>query len=147
MDVVHAVNFQPVSLTGRMGKSEREKYRITVPDCVQRIEEQTDGQVTVDDWFPVPSCMPLTNVIEAFSSKPKYELSIHFACGAGTYIFEDADTKKFVPLTKFCDIQGMLELFEDKAEEIRSGKNKYFTMLEVVRKLKGFVDSKNSQQD
>ena len=72
----------------------------------------------MDDWFPVPSCMPLTNIIEAFSSKPKYELSIHFACGAGTYVFEDADTKKFVPITKFCDIQGMLELFEDKVEEI-----------------------------
>jgi uncharacterized radical SAM superfamily Fe-S cluster-containing enzyme len=142
MDVVHAVNFQPVSLTGRMGKKEREKYRITVPDCIQRIEEQTNGQVTIDDWFPVPSCMPLTNVIEAFSSKPKYELSIHFACGAGTYVFEDEDTKKLVPLPQFCDLQGMLELFEDKAEEIRSGKNKYFTMLEVVRKLKGFVDSK-----
>ena len=28
MDVVHAVNFQPVSLTGRMTKKEREKYRI-----------------------------------------------------------------------------------------------------------------------
>jgi hypothetical protein len=140
MDVVHAVNFQPVSLTGRMGKQEREKYRITVPDCIQRIEEQTDGQVTVDDWYPVPSCMPLTNVIEAFSSKPKYELSIHFACGAGTYIFEDADTKKFVPMTRFCDLQGMLELFEDKSEQIRSGANKYFTMLEVVRKLKGFID-------
>jgi len=142
MDIVHAVNFQPVSLTGRMGKQEREKYRITVPDCIQRIEEQTDGQVTVDDWFPVPSCMPLTNVIEAFSSKPKYELSIHFACGAGTYVFEDEDTKKFVPLTRFCDLQGMLELFEDKAEEIHSGKNKYFTMLEVVRKLSGFIDKK-----
>ena len=140
MDVVHAVNFQPVSLTGRMGKTEREKYRITVPDCVQRIEEQTNGQVTVDDWYPVPSCMPLTNVIEAFSSKPKYELSIHFACGAGTYVFEDADTRKLVPMTRFCDLQGMLELFEDKSEQIRSGANKYFTMLEVVRKLKGFID-------
>ncbi len=142
MDVVHAVNFQPVSLTGRMGKTEREKYRITIPDCIQRIEEQTNGEVTIDDWFPVPSCMPLTNIIEAFSSKPKYELSIHFACGAGTYIFEDEDTKKFVPLTKFCDIQGMLELFEDKSEEMRSGKNKYFTMLEVVRKLSSFIDKK-----
>ena len=129
MDVVHAVNFQPVSLTGRMGKTEREKYRITVPDCIQRIEEQTQGQVTVDDWYPVPSCLTLTNVIEAFSSKPKYELSIHFACGAGTYIFEDADTKKFVPMTRFCDLQGMLELFEGKSEEIRYGANKYFTML------------------
>ena len=142
LDVVHAVNFQPVSLTGRMGKQEREKYRITVPDCIQRIEEQTSGQVTVDDWYPVPSCMPLTNVIEAFSSKPKYELSIHFACGAGTYVFQDEDNKKLVPMTRFCDIQGMLELFEDKAEEIHSGKNKYFTMLEVVRKLKSYVDTK-----
>jgi uncharacterized radical SAM superfamily Fe-S cluster-containing enzyme len=140
MDVVHAVNFQPVSLTGRMGKTEREKYRITIPDCIQRIEEQTNGEVTIDDWFPVPSCMPLTNVIEAFSNKPKYELSIHFACGAGTYIFEDEDTKKFVPLTKFCDIQGMLELFEDKVGEIHSGKNKYFVMLDVVRKLSSFID-------
>ncbi len=142
MDVVHAVNFQPVSLTGRMGKTEREKYRITISDCIQRIEEQTGGEVTIDDWFPVPSCMPLTNVIEAFSSKPKYELSIHFACGAGTYIFEDEDTRKCVPLTRFCDIQGMLELFEDKSEEMRSGKNKYFTMLEVVRKLSSFIDKK-----
>src|SRR5207245_11146052 len=114
----------------RMGKKEREKYRITIPDCIQRIEEQTGAEVTVDDWFPVPSGMPLTNVIEAFSSKPKYELSIHFAYGAGTYIFEDKETKKFVPLTKCEDIQGMLEVFEDNEGEIRSGKNNYVTMLE-----------------
>ena len=40
----------------------------------------------------------------------------------------------------------MLELFEDKADEIRSGKNKYFTMLEVVRKLSSFVDKKSNLQ-
>jgi uncharacterized radical SAM superfamily Fe-S cluster-containing enzyme len=89
LDVVHAVNFQPVSLTGRMGKKEREKYRITIPDCIERIEEQTGGEINRDAWFPVPSCMPMTNIIEAFSKKPKYELSIHFACGAGTYVFEE----------------------------------------------------------
>lgn len=72
LDVVHAVNFQPVSLTGRMTKKEREKYRITIPDCIERIEEQTGGEISTDAWFPVPSCMPLTNVIEAFSKKPKY---------------------------------------------------------------------------
>ena len=71
LDVVHAVNFQPVSLTGRMGKKRREKYRITIPDCIERIQEQTNGEISMDDWFPVPSCMPLTNVIEAFSKKAK----------------------------------------------------------------------------
>ena len=140
MDVVHAVNFQPVSLTGRMGKKEREKYRITIPDCIERIEEQTNGEISKDGWFPVPSCMPLTNVIEAFSKKPKYELSIHFACGAGTYVFEDTQTKKLTPLTSFVDIKGMLEYFEEKTEEIKSGSNRYWAMLEVIRKLNQFVD-------
>jgi uncharacterized radical SAM superfamily Fe-S cluster-containing enzyme len=140
LDVVHAVNFQPVSLTGRMGKKEREKYRITIPDCIERIEEQTNGEITRDAWFPVPSCMPMTNIIEAFSKKPKYELSIHFACGAGTYVFEDMETRKLIPLTSFVDIKGVLEYFEEKADEIKSGANRYWTMLEVVRKLKQFVN-------
>jgi hypothetical protein len=140
MDVVHAVNFQPVSLTGRMTKKEREKYRITIPDCIERIEEQTNGEITSDGWFPVPSCMPLTNVIEAFSNKPKYELSIHFACGAGTYVFEDTQTKKLTPLTSFVDLKGLLEYFEEKSDEIKSGANRYWTMLDVVRKLNQFVD-------
>jgi uncharacterized radical SAM superfamily Fe-S cluster-containing enzyme len=140
LDVVHAVNFQPVSLTGRMGKKEREKYRITIPDCIERIEEQTNGEISKDGWFPVPSCMPMTNIIEAFSKKPKYELSIHFACGAGTYVFEDVETKKLTPLTSFVDIKGVLEYFEEKADEIKSGANRYWAMLEVVRKLKQFVD-------
>jgi 7,8-dihydro-6-hydroxymethylpterin dimethyltransferase len=84
--------------------------------------------------------MPMTSIIEAFSKKPKYELSIHFACGAGTYVFEDVQTRKLTPLTSFVDIKGVLEYFEEKADEIKSGSNRYWTMLEVIRKLKTFVD-------
>ena len=83
IDTVHAISYQPVSLTGRMGKKEREKFRITIPDCIQRVEEQTNGQVTEDDWFPVPTCSPITHFVEALTKKPQYDLSIHFACGAG----------------------------------------------------------------
>ncbi len=144
IDVVHGVNFQPVSLTGRMSKKEREKYRITIPDCIERIEEQTNGEIPKDAWFPVPSCMPLTDVIEQFSKKPKYELSIHFACGAGTYVFEDAESRRLVPLTEFVDIKGLLEYLEEKTEELRSGKNRYIGMVEVVNKLNTFID-KNKQ--
>jgi uncharacterized radical SAM superfamily Fe-S cluster-containing enzyme len=140
IDVVHGVNFQPVSLTGRMSKKEREKYRITIPDCIERIEEQTNGEIPKDAWFPVPSCMPLTDVIEQFSKRPKYELSIHFACGAGTYVFEDAESKKLVPITAFVDIRGLLEYLEEKTEELRSGKNRYIGMVEVVNKLNTFID-------
>ncbi len=140
IDVVHGVNFQPVSLTGRMSKKEREKYRITIPDCIERIEEQTNGEIPRDAWLPVPSCMPLTDVIEQFSRKPKYELSIHFACGAGTYVFEDAESKRLVPLTSFVDIKGLLEYLEDTTEELKSGKNRYLGMVEVINKLNTFIE-------
>ena len=34
----------------------------------------------------------------------------------------------------------MLEYFEEKTEEIKSGSNRYWAMLEVIRKLNQFVD-------
>ncbi|MCH8088042.1 MAG: radical SAM protein, partial [Chloroflexi bacterium] len=108
LDIVRAISYQPVSLTGRMKKQEREKYRITIPDCIDRLEEQTNGELTKDDWFPVPSCSPITNFVEVFTKKPQYELSIHFACGAGTYVFEDSDTRKLIPMSSFVDLPGLL---------------------------------------
>ena len=140
IDIVRAISYQPVSLTGRMSKKEREKYRITIPDCIERIEEQTNGEVTRDDWFPVPSCSPVTSFVEAFTKKPQYELSIHFACGAGTYVFEDKDTQKLIPMTKFVDIKGMLEFLEEKTEELGSGANSYLIAAKFLSKINSFVN-------
>lgn len=142
MDIVRAISYQPVSLTGRMKKQERDKYRITIPDCIRRIEEQTNGDVPEDAWFPVPSCSPVTQFIEAFTKKPQYELSIHFACGAGTYVFEDTDTKKLIPLTSFLDIKGMLEFLEERTDEINSGGNRYLSAAKFMSGIGSFVDRK-----
>jgi uncharacterized radical SAM superfamily Fe-S cluster-containing enzyme len=138
MDVIHAVNFQPVSLTGRLTKSEREKYRITIPDCIERIEEQTNGEVSRESWFPVPSCVPITHFVEALTKRPRYELSIHFACGAGTYVFKDDD--KLVPISSFVDLEGLLEYLEEKADELKAGKNKYLVVAKVLAKMGTFID-------
>lgn len=139
IDIVRAVNFQPVSLTGRMSKKDREKYRITIPDCIQKIEEQSGGEVTADSWFPVPSCSPITHFIESLTHKPQYELSIHFACGAGTYVYLD-DRGRLLPITKFVDIRGMLEYLDEASEELNSGANKWLTLAKAARKMNSFVD-------
>ncbi len=138
MDVIHAVNFQPVSLTGRLSKSEREKYRITIPDCIERIEEQTNGEIPKDSWYPVPSCVPITHFVEALTKRPRYELSIHFACGAGAYVFKDGE--KLVPLTSFVDIEGLLEYLEEKADDLKAGMSKYLVIAQVLAKMNGFID-------
>ena len=140
IDTVHAISYQPVSLTGRMGKKEREKFRITIPDCIQRVEEQTNGQVTEDDWFPVPTCSPITHFVEALTKKPQYDLSIHFACGAGTYVFEDPDKKTLVPITSFVDLPGLLEYLEEKTEEIQGGGNRYLTAAKFITKIGNFIN-------
>jgi uncharacterized radical SAM superfamily Fe-S cluster-containing enzyme len=138
MDIVRAVNFQPVSLTGRMSKSEREKYRITIPDAIKRIEEQTDGEIDVDSFFPVPSCVPITQFVEALTKKPQYELSIHFACGAGTYVFREGN--KLIPLTRFVDVEGLLEYLKEKTEELEIGANRYLVAAKILSKLPSFID-------
>jgi uncharacterized radical SAM superfamily Fe-S cluster-containing enzyme len=130
IDVIRSVNFQPVSLTGRLTSKEREKYRITIPDCIIRIEEQTNGEIPRDAWFPVPACTPLTHLIEALVKSPKYELSTHFACGAGTYVFKDGD--KLVPITQFIDIDGLIKYLQDRAEELESGKSRFITAAKIL---------------
>ncbi|PMB74190.1 radical SAM protein, partial [Candidatus Bathyarchaeota archaeon] len=44
-DVVRCVNIQPISMAGRARKDEMRKMRITVPDTIKLIEEQTNGVV------------------------------------------------------------------------------------------------------
>ena len=140
IDVVRAVNFQPVSLTGRLTKTERKNLRITIPECIEKIEEQTDGAIPTDDWFPVPSCSPLTNFIEAFTKRAQYELSVHFVCGAATYVFSDREKEKLVPLPEFVDVAGLMEYLEEKQEEIQSGSNSYLVAAKVLTRIRSFVD-------
>jgi uncharacterized radical SAM superfamily Fe-S cluster-containing enzyme len=140
IDAVSGINFQPVSLVGMMPRKEREKHRITIPDAIQKIEEQTKGQVGKEDFYPVPTVTPITNLVEAITGEPKYHLSSHFACGMATYLFIDEKTGKYIPITRFVDVEGLLELLDQKAQAIKSGKNKYITSLKLLYDIRKFVD-------
>ena len=139
-DVIRGVNFQPVSLVGRMPTKERKKYRITIPDVIIEIEKHTGGEISRDDFYPVPSMMPISHFVEAFTGKPKYELSNHFACGMATYLFNDKD--RIVPITRFVDIEGLLNYLEEKSIEIKNGGSKYWVAMKALRKLGSFVNEK-----
>jgi uncharacterized radical SAM superfamily Fe-S cluster-containing enzyme len=142
IDVVRSVNFQPVSLVGRMPKKERDSHRITIPDTIRLIEEQTRGQVRKDDFYPVPSVMPVTNFVEALTGRDQYALSSHFACGMGTYIFEIDG--KMVPITNFVDVDGMFEYLDSLANEIRAGKSRYRASLGLLFKINSFIDKEKA---
>jgi 7,8-dihydro-6-hydroxymethylpterin dimethyltransferase len=138
IDIVRAVNFQPVSLVGKIAKADRKKFRITIPDVIKNLEEQTNGMVTKDDFYPVPTVAPFTHFVEALLKKPQYELSTHPACGMATYIFLDGD--KVIPLPRFVDIEGIMAYLNEKADELNKGGNRVITSMKVMSKIGSFID-------
>ena len=142
--VVRAVNFQPVSLVGRMPDRLRKRQRITIPGSIRRIEEQTDGQIGKEHWFPVPCAKQITDFIEALKEEPKYRLSIHFACGMATYAFKDGDRMKALP--EFFDIEGFFEYLGELTRELNETKRfkslrKAWVLMKLMRNVGKYVDN------
>jgi hypothetical protein len=143
IDIVRAINYQPVSLVGKMKKADVKKYRVTIPDVIKELEKI--GIVTKEDFYPVPTPYSISRFVEVFTGKPQYYLTSHFACGMATYIFLDGN--KPVPLPRFVDVEGLLEYLDEKADEIERGKNKWWVAAKVLFKLGSFIDRKKQPKD
>ncbi|MFW9846994.1 MAG: radical SAM protein, partial [Candidatus Thorarchaeota archaeon] len=111
-DVVRCVNFQPVSITGRIDYQARKEMRITIPDVIHLIEEQTGGKIPATEWFPVPAMMPVGRALGLMKDAPQLELSTHFACGMSTFIWIN-DDGDYEPITNLIDVGKFIELLED----------------------------------
>lgn len=140
MDIVRAVNYQPVSFVGRVSDAERKKFRITIPDAIHRIAEQTDNAVAPEDWYPVPTVTGITHFIEAMMGKPSYELTAHHACGMATYLF--VDNGKIVPIPRFVDVDGLMEYLNENAAAVMAGKSKAVAAVKLVANIGKFIDRK-----
>ncbi len=145
LDIVRGVNYQPVSLVGRITNADRKKFRITIPDVIKKLEEQTNGAIRKDDWYPVPTVVPITHFFEALTEKSKYELTSHPACGMATYLFLDGD--KIVPLPRFFDVEGFLRFLDDLVSQIRGFSGKVYTTLKILAKLNSFIDKEKQPKD
>jgi hypothetical protein len=145
LDVVRGIDFQPVSLVGRMPRKDREKQRITIPDVIKKLEEQTNGAIGRKDFYPIPVVYPITRFVEAVTKKPKYALSSYYACGAATYLFLDGD--KPVPITRFVDVEGFFEYINEKAEEIEKGKNKKIVYSKMLLNLRKFINKEKQPKN
>ncbi|MEM4661808.1 MAG: radical SAM protein [Desulfurococcaceae archaeon] len=149
VDVVRSVNFQPVSLTGYMKKQEREKYRITIPEIAKLIEEQTDGEIPRDAWFPVNASVVFSRFIESFSGEYKFEMSNHPVCGVGTYVYVEKEGTKtrLIPVTKFIDIDGLLEYLREKWGDLISGSSRILTGMKLLYSIRKYIDQDKAPRE
>jgi uncharacterized radical SAM superfamily Fe-S cluster-containing enzyme len=120
-DVIRCVNFQPVSITGRIDFEARKEMRITIPDVIHLIEEQTGGKIPATEWYPVPAMMPVGRALGLMKGTPQLELSTHFACGMSTFIYIDEDGN-YEPITNLIDVDKFLNILVDISNLYADGK-------------------------
>lgn len=143
-NVIKGINFQPVSFAGRINREERERMRITIPDVLHLIEEQTEGEIAASDFYPVPFVVPISRFVSAEKGTPYAEFSVHPHCGTGTYVYiEDG---KMLPITRFIDVEGLLEFINELAESIEQRKRiksieKVTAIGKLIKGVSKFIDT------
>jgi uncharacterized radical SAM superfamily Fe-S cluster-containing enzyme len=88
---VKGINFQPVFHAGRFGKHDP-LQRMTNPDLLKLIEEQTNGTFLVSDFVPVPCCFP--------------------TCNSVTYAYVEGET--VTPLPRLLDVDDYLDYISNR---------------------------------
>ena len=89
---VRGVVFQPVTHVGRHMDFDPME-RVTIPDVIHGIVDQSDGRFVLEDFVPVPCCFPTRQV--------------------NSYGFVDGD--KTVPLPRMLDIDQYLDYITNRA--------------------------------
>ena len=137
-DVIRGINFQPVAFTGRIDQEERSQHRYTLPDLVKDLETQTEGQITREDFYPVPSVVPISTLIAALQEQSKVTFTAHPHCGLATYLFVK-DENNVVPLTRFVEVEPLFkELYELSVKAERS-KVKFPSKVKALNILKKHI--------
>lgn len=89
---VRGINFQPAFHSGRHIVHDP-LQRITIPDVLRLIEQQTRGTFLVSDFVPIPCCFP--------------------TCNSVTYAYIDDDT--VTPLTRLLEVDDYLDYIANRA--------------------------------
>jgi 7,8-dihydro-6-hydroxymethylpterin dimethyltransferase len=98
---VKGLNIQPMFHAGRHIANDP-MQRLTVPDVLNAIHEQTDGMFLRDDFVPVPCCFP--------------------TCNSVTYAWVDEDV--VMPITRLVEVDDYLDYITNRSVPDLSGEIK-----------------------
>ncbi len=136
VDIIRGVNFQPVSFTGACSPEALERERITIPDIINGISEQTDHAIQPDDFYPVPCIVPISDFVEKFTGSSQIRFTAHQHCGAATYVF--VTEQGLVPVTSIIDVDTFFDTIHKMADKIENKGQirKKLIILRTINKMK-----------
>lgn len=139
IDVVKGINYQPVAFCGRIKQEERMAQRYTLTDLVKDLSVQTKGQITKEDWYPVPTVVPVSTLASALLGQEKVTFTAHPHCGLATYLFVN-DKKEVVPLTRFVNVEQLFKDLYDLSVKADKAKVKLPSKVKAYTTLKKHID-------
>ncbi len=146
LDVVRGVNFQPISFCGRLEKVTKDhisNYRADYAEMIEALEKDLDGQVKKEDFYPVPFVYPFSKLVEALKGERQVEFTANPMCGGATYIY--VDKGRITPITRFVDVEGLMEVVKEMAE--KKGRFKKLRMASVfLTRIGKHVDRKRAPE-
>jgi hypothetical protein len=101
-----------MSMAGKARKEEMRKMRITIPDTMKEIEEQTKGAVGRFDWRPVDWPVPVSKGMGVVKNRIYPEFTMSPMCGAATFLVVDKDGS-YKPIMRYVDVDKFAEVFWD----------------------------------
>jgi hypothetical protein len=116
VDVVNAISYQPVALTGRINRAELEQQRYTLGDLAHDLAAAS-GADPHRDFFPLSVIPPLARILQTLDGKPKIRPSCHGGCAFGTYFFVTPD-REAIPIPKLFDILKLFGGFNELASRV-----------------------------
>ncbi|HAU38713.1 MAG TPA: radical SAM protein [Phycisphaerales bacterium] len=117
VDVISAISYQPVSFSGRIGHEQRAAQRYTLGDLAHDIAAASSA-VPLRDMYPLSIVMPLAQILEALTGKPKVRPSCHPDCAFGTYFLVSPEGRA-VPFPQVINVEGMFWEMNRIAARIR----------------------------
>jgi len=137
IDVISAISWQPVAITGRIDETKRREMRYTTADLARGLQEQCGFIDMYRDWFPFSIVEPFIRLMEVTTKKPQMHCSAHPHCGCATYLVVDKQRNTAVPLPAFIDIEPSMETLDKMATRIEKYSwAKNLTMIQAMHELK-----------
>jgi len=131
VDVVRGITFQPVSLCGRIAAEEMQDLRITNADVLKKIEEQTDGKISMENaWYPLTTIVEFGRVIAYLADVEPIEFTCHPDCGFASYMVVDPDSGEMVPIMEYFDPLKVIEFANRFWEKIKHKEKKPIHLFE-----------------
>jgi len=135
IDAVSAISYQPVSFSGRIDTEQRAAQRYTLGHLAHDIAAAS-GTRPMRDMYPLSIVMPLAQILEALTGRPKIRPSCHPDCAFGTYFLVSPEGEPYA-FPQVIDVEGMFTEMNRIAADIRRrGRASWLDRMRTFRMFK-----------